>query len=101
VFQSRWAEADATESADMEEEVAVVEAYRITCDAGLKDTPRFAEGTRRFGAAELSFIRRGDGELAVVYVQGASNNGCNRQLIAVVRRDGAAPSMLNSKDLSY
>lgn len=62
-------------------------------DAEGKETLRFARGTRRFEADELSLLRIGDGEL-VVYAQGVKIDGCNLQLIAAVLREGAAPSML-------
>lgn len=62
---------------------------------GTKETLRLGRGTRRRGVDELSFVRRGEGELVVVYVQGARSDGCSRQPMAAVRRVGAEPSMLN------
>lgn len=78
-------------------DVEAVEAYLIVwyVRAGVKETLRLGRCTRRRCVDELSFVRRGEGELVVVYVQGASSDGCNRQPMAAVRRVGAAPSMLN------
>ena len=62
----------------------------------MKITLRFVlvRGTRRLGCEEESVVRRGAGEV-VWYVLGERRVGCRRQPIAAVRREGAAPSMVD------
>jgi len=77
----------------------VTDAHLICWAVGLKVTLRFGRGTLRRGVAELSFIRIGEGDVAVEYVHGVRSDGCNRQPIAAVRRVGAVPSILGGETL--
>lgn len=60
----------------------------------MKATLRLLDGTRRLEDVELSFDRRGEVDVVVLYVQGVRRVGCNRQPMAAVRRVGAATNIV-------